>query len=70
MKKTPGKIHPRKSLFLRTHVGMATREKLAYDMATLPTGEPIVQSKQTGKWYVLAWTEILTLAEQAGIDKP
>lgn len=66
----PGRIYPKGTLFLRTHVGTATSDKAKYDMTISMEGSPTVESKQTGKFYALSWTEIITMAVAAGIDKP
>ena len=63
-----GKVYPPRSMFLRVHCGEATAGKLKYEMATLIAGMPIVESKQTGKWFTLSWQEIIDLAVKAGID--
>jgi len=55
-------------MFLRTHVGEASEGKRKYEMATNMDGTPIIESKQTGKWFSLSWNDILNLAEKAGID--
>ncbi len=64
-----GKVHPRRTLFLREHVGEAANGTLKYELATLPGRSPYVRSKKTGKCFTLSWHDILTLAVQAGIDK-
>ena len=55
-------------MFLRVHAGTAEYGKLKYEMAYLMGGSPIVESKQTGKWFTLSWQDILDLARKAGID--
>ncbi len=67
-----GKIHESKSLFLKESVGTATdpETNIKYEMTTIcATREPLVCSKKTGKYFVLAWADILHLAIEAGIDK-
>jgi len=66
--KSIGEIHKPRTLFLRNHVGEATRGKLSYKMSTLMIGTPVVQSCQTGQWFTLSWENILELARAAGID--
>jgi hypothetical protein len=63
-----GRVYPKGSMFLRTHVGTAEDGKRKYEMATNMNGTPIIESKQTGKWFSLSWQDILNLAEKAGID--
>ena len=63
-----GRVYPKGSMFLRTHVGEADDGKRKYEMATNMNGTPIIESKQTGKWFSLSWQDILNLAEKAGID--
>jgi len=66
---TIGKIYPKHSLFLRNVVGTAESGKLKYDMTYLMNGQPMIESKQTGKWFTLEWGQIIDLAVKAGIDK-
>jgi hypothetical protein len=71
MSKHIGTLHPKKTLFFRRHIGEAEAGKLTYEMATnMSESIPIIQSKQTGKWFTLSWQEIIDLAILAGIDKP
>lgn len=65
-----GQIHPPRTMFLRVHCGEATAGKLKYEMATAIAGMPIVESKQTGKWFTLSWQQIIDMAVKAGIDEP
>lgn len=67
-----GKIHPKKTLFLRVDVGKATDEnKNTYELSTnINDNSPIVCSEKTGKWFTLSWTDIMNLARDANIDKP
>jgi phosphopantetheinyl transferase len=66
-----GKLYVPKSLFLRQQIGQATSGKLTFDCATIvPTGEPVIHSKQTGLWFTLSWEDIIALAVNAGIDDP
>ena len=64
-----GRVNPKGSMFLRNHVGEAANGKRKYEMATNMNGTPIIESKQTGKWFSLSWQDILTLAIKAGIDE-
>ncbi len=72
-KKIIGTIHDPKTLFLRLTVGTATSSadvKLKYEMSiNMADNRPIVLSEKTGKWFTLSWTDIITLAVEAGIDK-
>lgn len=63
-----GRVYPKGSMFLRTHFGTAEDGERKYEMATNMNGTPIIESKQTGKWFSLSWQDILNLAEKAGID--
>ena len=67
-----GKIHPKKTMFLRNNVGSADGPGgFSYEMSSnFSDHSPIIQSKKTGKWFVLGWEEIVNLAIDAGIDKP
>jgi hypothetical protein len=70
MKKTIGKVHPKEKLFLRQFVGTAKDgEGRDYEMALNMAGfHPVIQSKKTGKYFVLGWDDIIRLAIGAGID--
>ena len=63
-----GKIYPAKSMFFRNHVGTADDGERKYTMTTSMNGTPILQSEKTGKWFLLSWEDIISLAEKAGID--
>ena len=63
-----GTIYPAKSMILRNHIGEAKSGKLGYEMSTTMAGQPIILSKQTGKWFTLSWQTIIDLAVKAGID--
>jgi len=65
-----GQIHPPRTMFLRVHCGEAKAGKLKYEMAAAIAGMPIVESKQTGKWFTLSWQVIIEMAVKAGIDEP
>lgn len=65
-----GKVYPKRTLFLRVLVGTAKHKKYEYEMSTSPGGSPMIESKQTGKYFSLSWAEIITMAVQAGIDNP
>ena len=71
MSKIIGTIHPKKTLFFRRYIGEAKSGKLKYEMAAKMCGStPIIESKQTGKWYTVSWQELINMAVQAGVDKP
>ena len=58
------------TLIMRQHVGEATDDEGREYELTLTMGmEPIVRSEQTGKYYILDWDDIISLAIEAGIDK-
>jgi hypothetical protein len=71
-KDTLGEIHKPQTLFLRVGVGEAknAEDGHMYEMSTnMSDGAPIIQSKKTGKWFVLPWQDIIVLAVKAGIDQ-
>lgn len=71
MNKTYGEIRPPRTLMLRTHVGEAeSAEGNKYTLSMSTSASPIIESKVTGKWFVLGWSDILELARAAGIDTP
>jgi len=64
-----GEVMPKKTMILRVHAGKASAGGFKYEMSNAISGQPIVQSKRTGKWFVLGWEDILSLAVKAGINK-
>ncbi len=65
-----GTIHPPDTLFFRSFAGTAKSGRNEYEMSLNVGGSvPIVHSKQTGKWFVLPWEDIIELAIKAGVDK-
>lgn len=67
-----GRLLPPKTYILRTQVGEAKDPEsgISYEIThNTMSGEPIVQSSKTGKWFVLSWSEILNMARECGIDK-
>lgn len=49
---------------------LSKRTGSCYEVSVNPaTGEPIVRSQETGKWFVLDWAEIVEMAVAAGIDR-
>lgn len=65
-----GTIHPAKALFFRVRVGEAKDEDgREYEMATNIDGKLLVRSGKTGKWWCIGWSELLTLAVEAGVDE-
>lgn len=71
VRETIGQILPVRSLLARIAHGSATQGNNRYEIAVgWLNGAPMIQSKQTGKWFVLDWQTIVKLAQRAGIDKP
>jgi hypothetical protein len=68
--KTLGTIHSKDTLMLRVYCGTAKSADEGYDLTTSTSGNPIVQSKSTGKFFSLGWQEIIGLAIEAGINNP
>ena len=70
MDKKYGKIHKPKTLFLRDSIGTIKDDEGREYEATLNFGNktPIIESKQTGKWFTLSWDDIVRIAITAGID--
>lgn len=67
---TLGQCFPKKVMFLRKDCGTATEgTDKKYEMNTLMTGEPLIRSSKTGKFFLLSWRDIINLAELCGIDK-
>lgn len=66
-----GRIHAPDTMFLRMHVGEAKSGDMGYELDTnMAAANPIVRSKQSGKWFTLSWQDIIELAIEAGIDAP
>lgn len=67
---TLGTIKPKGTLILREQVGEAEAENgNSYELTTsVSSGQPIVRSQKTGKWFLLSWQEIIDLAVEAGVD--
>lgn len=67
-----GKILPKDTMLMRLHTGTATQGPAqSYDMSVnVGNNCPIVESKQTGKWFTLSWADIISMAQKAGIDTP
>lgn len=63
-----GKVHPKKTLFLRELVAEAELGEGKYEMLTSMARAPMIMSKQTGKYFTLSWQDILELAIEGGID--
>lgn len=56
-------------MFLRIHCGEAKAGTRTYEMSTsIATGEPIVQSKTTGRHFLVPWRDLIDMAVEAGID--
>lgn len=66
-----GTIYKPGTMFLRQYVGDCKAGKRKYEMSVNIGGSvPIIESKQTGKYFTLSWKQIMELAEKAGIDAP
>ncbi len=66
------KLHEKDDLILRSGIGNASDPKtgLVYEMTTtLGDISPLVKSMKTGRTFHLAWTDIIELAIEAGIDE-
>jgi len=69
MSKAIGRIYPKKTMFLRQHVGDAKSGKTGYEMSfNIGGSHPIIRSNQTGKWWTVSWQELIELAIKKGID--
>jgi len=70
---TIGTVHNKDALFMTFAVGEAKSDDNTFELNTSMSGSPIVRCVETGKWFSLGWSEILQLADEAGIteeDKP
>lgn len=69
-KKSIGTLHKKGTMFLRQHVGAADGgENSKYEMSLVNMTTPAIESKQTGRHFLLSWEDIINLAVEAGIDK-
>ena len=65
-----GKIIEKDTMILRKFIGEAEDEGKKYEICVNMNGSPLIESKQTGKYYSLGWEDILKMAVEAGIDEP
>lgn len=42
-------------------------EKKTYTLHTSAYGEPIVREPKTGRYFIIKWADIITMAERAGL---
>lgn len=63
-------IHPERTMFLRVHVGTATgnNDESSFEMSLANGTNPLIESKQSGRWAAFDWELLLTLALAAGLD--
>lgn len=65
-----GKIVESTTLILRISCGEATDETgMKYELTTSPTGNPIIRSEKTRRFFVLSWDDIIEMAQDAGINE-
>lgn len=69
MEKQYGKFIENGALLLRKEIGTGHMGGKEYLMQTTATGNPIIESKATGKRFMLEWQDILNLAIDAGVDE-
>ena len=66
-----GTMYPKGTLFLRVHIGTITRDETGekYEASYINGVTPCVESKQTGKYFLLDWRAICEAADKAGINQ-
>ena len=65
-----GKLLSKETLILRLDVGEAELIGMKYELSLSgSTNAPIVRSKQTGKFWIAEWSDLVRLAREAGIDE-
>lgn len=66
-----GKIYPENTMFLRMAAGTAkTEDGQEYEFSTnIGGGNPIIYSKQSGKWWSATWQDLIDLAIEMGLDE-
>ena len=64
-----GKIHGKKAMFLRIHVGKTkSKNGTEYEMSIhAKDSSPIIFCEKTKRWFTLSWADILNLARESGI---
>lgn len=63
-----GEVCGKDEMFMGIDAGEASLNDKKYGLSVSMQSTPIVLSRQTGKWYVLTWEDIVRLAVQRGID--
>lgn len=66
---TYGQILPPDAWLLRKEVGSGEMDGMQYQMQLTARSTPVIESKATGKRFVLDWEDIVRLAQAAGIDE-
>jgi hypothetical protein len=64
-----GTMIPKKSMIMTVHVGEAGSDAHQYGLATNLSGNPVIESKTSGKRYSFKWEHLIGYAVQQGIDK-
>ncbi|WP_228068101.1 MULTISPECIES: hypothetical protein [unclassified Neisseria] len=64
-----GKLIESGALFLRKEIATGSMGGKEYLMQTTATGNQIIESKATGKRFMLDWQDILNLAIAGGVDE-
>lgn len=66
-----GTIHGKYAMFLRVHVGKGSHPDFgSFELSANAGGYmPMVRSDKTGKTFILSWSDIVNLAEKAGVFK-
>ena len=66
-----GTIHSSGTLFLRMEIGTATgSDGTKYELSQSLSGQPMIRSGTTGKWWTVSFEELIEAAIEAGIDQP
>lgn len=63
-----GTLYKEGPIFGPRTVGSAKSEDgLEYELCISITGSPLIQNKETGKYWGISWDELINLAREAGL---
>lgn len=63
-----GTMIPKESLIMTVHMGEAGNSTHQYGLATNLSGNPVIESKTSGKRYSFSWQSLIDYAIQRGIN--
>ena len=54
---------------MHNHGTLTTGDSCEYSLNTTNSGEPLIRSSTTGNLFVIAWNDIVSLAQEHNIDE-